>query len=422
MQTDLNSCVPDYLADVVSVLEERVVAIFNQVPIQDQPAGIACNDDGLLKRLYEAICRKTRRRAALKDYPLALIGIDNNPAALPDALAYAELFKAHGIQNPAQILYLYAVSDSACLSAETADWASVFPRWANLLGPHGLIVLARHQRPFQGAGRHAIPDAGMFLTHAANAGLFAAIQPLRYPQTGPVCNMSLSHFEQRDYRIRHADDNDLSALMHLEQLCWPPALQASAAQLAARLKLYPDGQFVLLIDGQVVGVIYSQRIADTNGLRDISAEQVSRLHRGDGPVVQLIAVNIQPDKQHCNLGDQLLEFMLQRCSLMPGVESVAAVTRCKDYRQQDMPLHDYINKRNAQGRLIDPVLRFHELHGARIEGLIAGYRHKDEHNQGYGVLVHYDIHRRVRDELRRDEPDQADAPETVSRQEILRFV
>jgi len=415
MQTDLNSCVPDYLADAVPVLEERIVAIFNQAPIQDQPVGIACNDNALLKRLYEVICRKTRRAAALEDYPLALIGIDNNPAALPDA----ELFKACGIQNPAQVLYLYAVAEPACLSAETADWTSVFLRWAKLPGPHGLIVLARHELPSQDAGRHATPDAGTFLIHAANAGLFAAIQPLRYPQTGPVCTVSLSHFEQRDYRIRHAEDNDLDALMNLERQCWPKALQASAAQIAARLKSYPQGQFVLLIDGQVVGVIYSQRIADTNGLRDISAEQVFCLHRGDGAVVQLIAVNIQPDKQHCNLGDQLLEFMLQRCSLMPGVESVAAVTRCKDYRQQDMPLHDYINKRNAQGRLIDPVLRFHELHGARIEGLIPGYRPMDGHNQGHGVLVHYDIHRRVRDELRHG---QLGAPETVSQPAILRFV
>jgi acyl carrier protein len=56
--------------------------------------------------------------------------------------------------------------------------------------------------------------------------------------------------------------------------------------------------------------------------------------------------------------------------------------------------------RNERGRLVDTVLRFHEQHGAAIERAVPSYRPSDEVNQGFGVLVKYDIHRRRRNEVR----------------------
>lgn len=44
-------------------------------------------------------------------------------------------------------------------------------------------------------------------------------------------------------------------------------------------------------------------------------------------------------------------------------------------------------------------MRFHELHGARIERLVAGYRPADHDNAGQGVLVRYDLACRQRQEL-----------------------
>lgn len=452
---DIKYDVPDDLALAFSDLEKQVLALFNPLPVQDQPryiADLGCRHAGLLKQLFISIREKTRRGESLATFPLTLIGIADDTAALratrealqdlphlglsaagksPEQLL-PEL-NAMGVDETARILFIHCLLDDHDgdfgqwdLGATAADvidepaarhWMTVRHRslecWRAMINAPGLLVLARHVAPgqmpkrcrgeigvtYSDASSASGSDAETFLVQAANAGLFAKTQPISYPETGPVCCLSLSHFEQRDYRIRHADERDLAALERLEQQCWPVALQTPGAQLAARLKAYPEGQFVLTLNAQIVGVIYSQRIASVELLLDVSADTAGRLHRQDGAVVQLIAVNILPAMQHRKLGDQLLEFMLQRCSLMHGVDSVVAVTLCKDYpKHRDMPLHDYIHKRNEQGRRVDPVLRFHELHGGRIEGLLAGYRPLDKSNDGNGVLASYDIHRRRRDD------------------------
>lgn len=208
-------------------------------------------------------------------------------------------------------------------------------------------------------------------------------------------------FERRDYAVRHGRTQDLPVLMHLEEACWPAGLRSSSAIVERRLERYPQGQLVLDLGGNVVGVIYSQRIARREDLSGASAESVERLHTETGSTVQLLSVNILPEMQERQLGEQLLEFMLQYCRLVDGVESVVAVTRCRNYENgRGRSLEEYIHARNEFGTLFDPILRFHELHGARIEGLLPGYRPEDRENQGCGVLVGYDIRNRSRNELR----------------------
>ncbi|WP_052700102.1 GNAT family N-acetyltransferase [Methylocucumis oryzae] len=243
-------------------------------------------------------------------------------------------------------------------------------------------------------------DTDALLMDAAAQGLFAERQPWRYPATGSECKVTLTVFKQHARQIRLAQSDDLPALLALEQQCWLPALQATQQQLAFRLSVYPDGQLVLVHNGQLVGVIYSQRLADADTVYRMTAEQACEDHNAQGPVLHLLVINIVPAYQHAGFGDALLEFALQRASVTPGIAEVIAVTLCRDYdalREPDLSL--YIEQRNPQGRLIDPVLRFHELHGAQVTGLVPGYRPKDVKNLGYGVLVRYQIHSRRRDEL-----------------------
>jgi len=235
--------------------------------------------------------------------------------------------------------------------------------------------------------------SGDYLLAAAANGLFPA------QMTRKLGAVSID-FERRDYSVRPALISDLSALHHLEEQCWPQTLRAAAAVLQNRVAKYPQGQLVLVIDAGVVGVIYSQCIADVQALYNETSDSVEQLHCDEGAVVQLLAVNVLPSMQQRNLGDQLLEFMLQYCSVQASVSSVVAVTLCKNYdRQSGLAMADYLRSRNAQGTLVDPVLRFHELHGAKIEGLIANYRPLDIRNEGYGVLVSYDLEHRFRREL-----------------------
>ena len=303
-----------------------------------------------------------------------------------------------------------------------SQWRAHLQCWSDVLNDHGLMVAEVHclnaaltrEYPHSEnlyfdhlhafSGQYLI-EAELFLILAANVGLFAASQPLRTPKTLPFCRITLSHFHRRAYQIRHARTTDHAALIELEQRCWPDALRAADDLLLERVATYPQGQFVLELEGRVVGVIYSQRIDSMACMQSQTSDSAFSQHRPDGTLVQLLAVNILPELHERNLSDELLEFMLQRCSVMSGISSVVAITLCKHFHRQNAhDLVSYIRQVDAQGHAVDPVLRFHEQHGARILDLAANYRPRDSKNQGHGVWVQYDLFRRRRVELRVEVP------------------
>ncbi|TSC24500.1 type I polyketide synthase [Corallococcus sp. Z5C101001] len=220
-------------------------------------------------------------------------------------------------------------------------------------------------------------------------------------------------FEKRGYVIRHPVGDDLPALVRLEEACWPAPLRMTVETLRHRVEHTPREHCVLVVEGRVLGVIYAQRILDTPSLLSTTSTDVWRLHGPGRPVVQLLALNVLPEAQSQGLGDPLLEFMLQWCTVRPDVERVVAVTLCRDYeRHSDVPLELYIQQREASGLPRDPILRLHASHGAAIRGLVPGYRPGDVSNLGHGVLVEYDLRHRL--ESLHPAPALADAPVSMA--------
>ena len=265
-------------------------------------------------------------------------------------------------------------------------------------------------------------SAEAFITLAASAGLFNDGCVKRYPRTSDPCRISFHRFIKRDYVVRHATEADLERLCQLEKLCWQHT-RTSRKQIRLRLQQYPQGQFVLEKNGKALGVIYSQRIESADQLMACNAEDVYKLHQPSGPIIQLLAVNIDPQTQNAGYGDQLLEFMLQRCSLMTGIERVVGVTLCKNYNSTTgQSFEQYIQQ---SGRSQDPVLAFHQAHGAEVVKVIPGYRPQDHANLSNGVLVAYDILHRTPRGLRSTAEDMARSAKTsvqANEQQITQFI
>lgn len=290
-----------------------------------------------------------------------------------------------------------------------ATWLSVFTS-AHARKLHNLEVKTGHTLPAVDVSRicsaqlnELIKDAitswnqsritaeSMFVLSAAS-GWFNQTCVTRSPKRGQSCQFITNQFVKRDYCVRFANHNDLDRLVELESLCWKHT-RSSRETILARITAYPEGQFVLEQAGKVIGVIYSQRISSVEALLNSTAGNVHELHDITGTTLQLIAVNVDPGLQNRNLGDQLLEFMLQRCSLVTGVDRVVAVTLTKKYEESNCP--SYENYIRLSGVEQDPVLAFHQAHGADIVTVVADYRPEDSANNGNGVLVSYDIHGRI---------------------------
>ncbi|NVO09902.1 MAG: SDR family NAD(P)-dependent oxidoreductase [Bacteroidales bacterium] len=484
----------DYLKD----LQQAIITIFNQLPLEQQPqaiVNIGCGDGSLLKEIYQTIQVHTVRGQHLGQLPIDLFGVDYYQQALEktsttlnlagikhktilgDASRPDEIIQILERKNftSQQVLYIRSfidhnlffnteqpINDTVTILAadqptyyldqqgQLLDSLSVLSSWQQQLQAFAqsilksrLIVLQSHALPSQlkyqyldgfesihydiihNLSHQYLINAEAFITLAASVGLFNQYQVKNYPGIDSYCRMSLHHFSKRDYIVRFANKKDLKTLYQLEELCWSEQLRTPQIKIRERLQKYPQGQFVLEKDGQVLGVIYSQRIIATEELEKCNMDNVHNLHNESGSIIQLIAVNIHPQAQSFNYGDQLLEFMLQRCSLIAGISKIAAVTLCKNYDAKgDLPFERYIRQLDSKQ---DPILAFHHSHGAKIVKPLANYRPRDIANQGFGVLVEYnDIHNRVRP-LKQIKIEESKSIEvnpilTFDRQQITQFV
>ncbi|PPB83493.1 MULTISPECIES: beta-ketoacyl synthase N-terminal-like domain-containing protein [Mycetohabitans] len=414
-------------------LEQLLSTIFDAQPLATQPDWIVefgRRSNSSLDDVWQWIRQHTARGKVLDSLPLRLLVLDD--AVRGDLAALQRRLEDAGVGASERVLWL-GVGQQNLEEPETtpvpqsqlapqryyirsnglaADGASVvgglqahFDCLAALVGSHLVLLSESHWRP-GGAladrfAYHYDVEAVHYLMALAGVGLFAKPGMLhKLPRDRADCDATFGCYQAREYRIRYATLDDLPALLMLEKACWPEGARVDEPILRRRLSQWSVGQLALELDGEVVGVIYSQRITKIDGLFGVNFATVDQLYHTEGSIVQIQSLNILPAHQYSGYGDQLLEFMLQYCTVLNGVDTVVGVTRCKDYsKHRQIPLGDYIHSRDERGILLDPVLRFHELHGARIERLVAGYRPADHDNSGYGVLVHYDLASRQRQEL-----------------------
>lgn len=422
-----------------AALEHLLRKIFDAQPLSRQPDWIVefgRHPGGTLDEMWQWIRKHTARGEVLDSLPLRLLvlddGVSGDPAALRRHLEDA------GVGAGERVLWLVAGQQNLELPGTASVQQAQLAPQRYYLRPDGLAVdgasvlggLQAHfnllaalidGQPVMLSERHWRPDGALadrfachygveavhYLMALAGAGLFADPGMLhKLPRDRGGSEATTGCYQAREYRVRHATIEDLPALLMLEKACWHEGGRVDEPILRRRLRQWPAGQLVLELDGEVVGVIYAQRISEIDGLFGVNFATVDQLYHPDGRIVQIQSLNILPAHQDSGYGDQLLEFMLQYCTLLNGVDTVVGVTRCKDYpKHRYIPLSEYIHSRIERGSLLDPVLRFHELHGARIERLVAGYRPADHDNAGYGVLVHYDLASR-----QRQEPQPSTAP------------
>ena len=201
-------------------------------------------------------------------------------------------------------------------------------------------------------------------------------------------------FIKCDYKVRLALVKDINSLMVLEEQCWSVPMQTDKHEIEKRIQDSACFVFVLEYKNKVIGVNYTQLIHESD-IKKVKGKTVARYRVRDGEVAQLIALNVLPVHQDKGWGNELLEFVLRYVSIHPNIRKVYAITRCRDFHKSNCAtLQEYFVKIYQNGELNDPILKFHQLHGAKILGLVENYRPYDIENQGYGVMLRYDIDKR----------------------------
>ena len=95
-----------------------------------------------------------------------------------------------------------------------------------------------------------------------------------------------------NYAVRQATPDDIPSLTTIEQACWTDLLQVSENDILKRITTYPEGQCVMILNDQCIGVIYSIRIHHTKIIYGHNVKNIVNCHSPDGPIVLLISINV----------------------------------------------------------------------------------------------------------------------------------
>lgn len=431
-----------------------IASYVKELKFQDLPHAIVdmgCGDGSLLRVCYDALGKgsniimigadfdlKALKVASetLKNIPHRVIKGDiSNPLQLlldlkdkkisdKDRLLHIRSFLDHDrfykspqnqivLKNRQNILYegVYVNNEGQLISAAAVvqNLVEHFKNWADIIGRHGMITLEvfcldpkivnryldetenLHFDAYHGFSQQLLVEADVYLMCAAESGLFPTKKGFKkYPTILPYTRITRQHFFKRPYVIRHPYLEDLTELINIQNKTMPSHLQTKEPQLRFLLEQYPQGQYVMEIDGRIVGVLFTQRIEDESNLYEMRQENIETYHNPLGEIVQLIGLYIAVLYQGKELSIELLEFALLHNFVRSGVKKISGISRCSSYSQnKHISLNNYIKLRNSIGWLIDPILNIHDQMGADIIGLVPNFRINDIENQGFGVHIEY---------------------------------
>jgi len=211
--------------------------------------------------------------------------------------------------------------------------------WAASLQPDDLLLSIMHHdcgRGTQAASANtAASTAGTsaWLHQCAAAGLFCVADMMWRVEGGQA---TVSVMRRQDYSVTHPTPADLEALVALEHAAWPHAhLQASREELERRITACGDTCHVArdAADGTVCAAVYAQRINGVATLASATKASLPSLHSPQGRVLNLLAVVVLPRYQGRNLGNSMLDVVLQLSRPSGTFRMAAAVSPLKELHE-----------------------------------------------------------------------------------------
>lgn len=208
--------------------------------------------------------------------------------------------------------------------------------------------------------------------------------------------MNAQHAGSSGLRLRQAQVCDIDQMAVVETASWPAELAADRDAIASRFHVYPAGQWVAILDGEIVGVAYAQRVSvervfgATPTYETVTDHATfGQSHVATGPIYQLVTVGVLPTANGRRIGRQLIDQQLAFARGLTGVDRIVGFTRPVGFYRSEFSIEDYVRQRKPDGKLIDPVLSFHLDSGAMLVSLHPNFRSADTASRGFGVLIEY---------------------------------
>jgi predicted amidohydrolase/GNAT superfamily N-acetyltransferase len=218
---------------------------------------------------------------------------------------------------------------------------------------------------------------------------------------------------EKRLRLRQLTLDDFDALIALQKRCFPGMGPWMRAQIESQLQIFPEGQIVLDLDGQIVASS-SSLVVDASGHSEwhdwkvITDNGYIRNHDPHGDMLYGIEIMVDPAYRGMKLSRRLYDARRQ-LARDHNLRGIIIGGRIPGYgqRAETMSASEYVQKVISK-ELVDPVLTPQLSNGFVLKGVIPNYFPSDQESRGYATYLEWTnldyAAPEMRQQLRRSSP------------------
>lgn len=202
----------------------------------------------------------------------------------------------------------------------------------------------------------------------------------------PIHKIELRNLNLEDYI--ELKNSMLASYQGIEDPYW------DKNEIKKLLKVFPEGQLVILVDGVVVGSALSLIVKEEQAMSIHTYEEITgyssfSTHNPKGDILYGIDVFIHPDYRGLRLGRRLYDARKEICEQL-NLKSIVFAGRMPIYREfaKELTPKQYLEKvKNKE--IHDPVISFQMANDFHIVRLLRNYLEGDAESKEYAVLLEW---------------------------------
>jgi predicted amidohydrolase/ribosomal protein S18 acetylase RimI-like enzyme len=203
----------------------------------------------------------------------------------------------------------------------------------------------------------------------------------------------ISQFEKKVI-IRNIERDDFDKIIELQNICFPNMQPWSIKQLESHLRLFPDGQICVELDGEIIGscsslIVNFDDYLEQHTYSEITDKGYIRNHNPRGESLYGMEVMVHPNFRRMKIGRRLYEAR-KRLSETLNLKSIIVGGRIPGYHNhsEEMSPREYAEE-VLQQNIYDPVLTFQMMNGFTLKRIITNYLSDDDDSMNYAALLEW---------------------------------
>ncbi|MBR9923255.1 MAG: GNAT family N-acetyltransferase [Bacteroidetes bacterium] len=200
-------------------------------------------------------------------------------------------------------------------------------------------------------------------------------------------NVELKYLTVEDYQ--ELKSTMIEAYPHLPDPYW------SLDEIRSLTKVFPEGQVVIKVNGEIAGVALSiivqmEDFEGNHSYNEVTANYTFKTHTDKGDMLYGIDVFIRSDYRGLRLGRRLYDYRKELCEQL-NLRGIMFGGRIPNYHKfaDELSPRQYIDKVRRK-EIDDPVLNFQLSNDFYPSRILKGYLEGDHVSKEYAVLLKWD--------------------------------